>query len=351
MVFYTNTNIAPIVNVSTYDGPFGYESLWQDYEEDERREGRFVCDDYDFSKMGSRIVEEANLVFKEHKPLDVYGVSKIEATSFGSPREYNFMTDWLNLKVTVVKKDFFRKAKAAIFDGKHRKDIVEYAGEHWVSYDGFCSSMLNRIQSLSRDHWKHTHYGTHMATDPEVEAALMADLTDAFDHLENGTGDDDFREFGAILALLWLIEYPSDFKRDGDGCPIYDDCPIYGSWMTDEMLDHLTGNSSLSEFCTILEKGEVTDKVKDAMIDFNAYRTQVKAECDKYLKCGVGKASQEKAKNWLDAVLKEVDGWESKQTRTIEFNVPKWDEIKNELAELREEWDAKLEVGWPGAWK
>jgi len=344
MVFYTNTNIAPIVNVSTYDGPFGYESLWQDYEEDERREGRFVCDDYDFSKMGSRIVEEANLVFREHKPLDAYGVSKIEATSFGSPWEYNFMTDWLNLKVTVVKKDFFRKAKAAIFDAKHRKDIVEYAGEHWVSYDGFCSSMLNRISNLSRDTWKAKHYGTHLATDPEVEAALMADLTEAFDHLENGTGDDDFREFGAILALLWLIDYPSDFKRDGD-------YPIYGSWMTEEMLDHLMGNSSLSEFCTVLEKGEVTDKVQDTMIDFNAHRRKVKEEVEKYCGCGVNEASQRRAKNWLETVLKEVDEWESQQTRTIEFNAPRWDKIKNELAELREEWDARLEAGWPGAWK
>ena len=35
MTFSTSTRIAPIVDVSTYEGPFSYDSLWQDDEETE----------------------------------------------------------------------------------------------------------------------------------------------------------------------------------------------------------------------------------------------------------------------------------------------------------------------------
>ena len=339
----TSTRIAPIVNVSTYDGPFSYESLWGADEESEHEEGRFVCDDYDFSKMGDRIVEEANKVFEANKPLSQYGVVSIKATKFGSPREYNFMSDWLDLDVE-VNAQFFTLARQAILKKANRKAIVEYAGEHWVSYDGFLSAMLNRISTLSRDTWKHEHYGTHMATDDEVEKALVADLCEAFEHLENGTGDDDFREFGAILALLWLIEYPDDFER----C---DESPLYGSWVTDEMVESIRGNSSLSEFCTVLERSELAEKVGDSLIDFDGFMRETELSYEKYVKSGVGEDSQARAKAWLEVVRKDVKEWEEKQTNIIEWHAPKWDEIKQELAELKEEWDSKLEVGWPGAWK
>ena len=343
MTLSTSTRIAPIVDVSTYDGPFSYESLWGADEESEREEGRFVCDDYDFSKMGECIVEEANRVFEANRPLSQYGVVSIKATKFGSPREYNFMTDWLDLDVE-VDDSFWQLAKEAIFDPKNRAKIVEYAGEHWVSYDGFSSAMLNRISNLSRDHWRHEHYGTHMATDPEVEAALTADLEDAFNGLAAGTSEDEFREFGAILALLWLIEYPDDFQR----C---DESPIWGSWVTDEMVESLRGNSSLSEFCTVLEPGELREKVGDSLIDFDGFMKALERSYDKYVKSGVGEASQARAKAWLEIVRKDVDGWKEKQTNLVEWHAPKWDAVKQELDELREEWDARLEVGWPGAWK
>lgn len=87
--FVTNTHIAPIVNVSTYEGPFSYESLWSGDEEAEREEGRLVCDDYKSSEMGERIVKEANQVFERDKPLKDYGVVSIKATKFGSPREFD----------------------------------------------------------------------------------------------------------------------------------------------------------------------------------------------------------------------------------------------------------------------
>lgn len=345
MTFSTSTRIAPIVDVSTYDGPFGYESLWGADEESEREEGRFVCDDYDFAKMGERIVEEANKVFEAEKPLEKYGVVSIEATKFGSPREYNFMTDWLDLDVE-VDDSFWRLAKEAIFKPENRAAIVGYAGSRWVSRDGFTSFMLNRVSGLSRDYWKGEHYGTHMATDKEVNDALMADLEEAFDHLEHGTGDDDFREFGAILALLWLIDYPYDFDREN-----YDPVPLYGSWVTDEMIESIQGNSSLSEFCTILEPGELDEKVRDALIDFDGFMRSTEESYGKYVKSGVGEASQARAKAWLEVVRKDVEGRKETQRRLVEEYAPRWDRVREELAGLREEWDAKLEVGWPGAWK
>ena len=343
MTFRTSTHIAPIVDVSTYEGPFSYESLWGMDEESEREEGRFVCDDYDFAKVGERIVAEANKVFEANKPLKEYGVVFIRATKFGSPREYNFMTDWLDIDVG-VDDSFWQLAKEAIFKPENRAKIVEYAGEHWVSYDGFSSAMLNRICTLSRDAWKHKNYGTHMATDKEVEDALLADLEDAFEGLATETSEDEFREFGAILALLWLIEYPSDFTY----C---DESPFYGSWVTDEMVESLQGNSSLSEFCTILEPGELDGKVKDAMIDFDGYLAETELSYRKYIESGVGEASQARAKAWLEAVRKDVEGRKETQRRRIEEYAPRWDRVREELDELREDWEAQLEVGWPGAWK
>jgi len=343
MTLNTSTRIAPIVDVSTYEGPFSYDSLWQSDEDAEREEGRFVCDDYDFAKMAGRIVEEANKVFAAEKPLSQYGVVSIKATKFGSPREYNFMSDWLDLSVD-VDDSFWQLAKAAIFKPENRAKIVEYAGSHWVSYDGFSSAMLNRICTLSRDTWRHRNYGTHMATDKEVEDALLADLEDAFAALSTETSDDEFREFGAILALLWLIEYPSDFQR----C---DESPLHGSWVTDAMIESIRGNSSLSDFCTVLERSELMEKVGDALIDFDGFMRETELSYEKYVKSGVGDASQARAKAWLEAVRKDVDGWKEKQTNVVEWNAPKWDAVKSELDELKEEWDAKLEVGWPGAWK
>lgn len=343
MTFRTSTGIAPIVDVSTYEGPFSYESLWGADAEYEQEKGRLVCDDYDFPRMGERIVEEANRAFEAEKPLKEYGVVSIRATRFGSPREYNFTTDWLDLDVE-VDDSFWRLAKETIFKPENRARIVEYAGRHWVSYDGFASMMLDRVSGLSRDLWRHRHYGTRMATDREVEDALLADLEDAFEGLATETSEDEFREFGAILALLWLIEYPSDFQRD-------DESPFYGSWVTDKMVESLRENSSLSDFCTVLEWGELEDKVGDAHIDFDGFMRSTEESYEKYVRSGVGEASRARAKAWLEAVRKDAVRREEAQRRRIEAYAPNWDRVREELVELREEWDAKLEAGWPGAWK
>lgn len=331
--FVTNTNIAPVCDVSTYDGPFSYESLWLVDEEAEREEGRLVCNDYNSSAMGERIVKEANQVFEQNKPLKDYGVVSIKATKFGSPREYNFATDWLDLSVE-VDETFFVKAKKAIFDPANRKAVVKYAGNNWVSCDGFASCMLDRISTLSRDTWKERHYGTRMATDEDVEKALLADLDEVFDALENDTSEDMYREFGAILALLWLIEYPSDFDRSYDS-------PLYGSWVTEEMFEHLRCNSSLSEFCTVMDLGEATGKFPEAkalLDDIAAARARLDEQYRKYCETGV---SEEAKASQARYVEEYGEAYESEAKSVIEQYWPNEDEVKSRLAEIREEWEAE----------
>lgn len=272
--FVTNTHIAPIVDVSTYDGPFSYENLWQSEEDAEREEGRVVCWDYDSKKLGERLVKEANKVFEAEKPLSGYGVVEIKATKFGSPREYNFMSDWLDLSVK-VDESFFEKARRAILDPENKKAIVEHCKDHWVSKDGFNSFMLNRVQNLSLNWWEHHHYGRHMSTDEEVEAAVMADLQEVLTLLENETSENEYRDFGAVLALLWRFEYPGDFDRSISES-------WSGSWVADRMVDNLRGNSSLSDFCTVLDKDEIKERFGAHMVDFGERRKEFKAELDKY---------------------------------------------------------------------
>lgn len=273
----TNTHIAPIVDVSTYEGPFSYESLWQNDEEAEREEGRVVCWDYDSKKMGERIVEEANRVFEWDKPLKDYGVVSIKATKFGSPREYNFMTDWLDLSVE-VDESFFERARKAILDPENRKTIVEHCKDHWVSKDGFNSRMLYRVQNLSLNWWEHEHYGRHMSTDEEIEEAVMSDLQEVLVMLEEETSEDMYRDFGAVLALLWRIEYPEDFDRRISESRS-------GSWVTDEMVEHLRGNGSLSEFCTVLDKDDLENRFGEHMFDYEDWIREFDKDGEKYLAC------------------------------------------------------------------
>ena len=334
--FATNTNIAPVCDVGTYEGPFSYDSLWQCDEEADREEGRLVCDDYDSSKMKERIVEEANRVFERDKPLKDYGVVSIKATKFGSPREYNFMTDWLDLSVE-VDETFFAKAKKAILDPANRKAVVKYAGDNWVSRDGFRSQMLNRIQDLTRDAWRAKHYGTRMATDEDVEKALLADLDEVFDALENDTSEDMFREFGAVLALLWLIEYPSDFD-------LSDDSPVYGSWVTEEMVEHLKCNSSLSEFCTVMDLGEATGKFPEAkalLDDIAAARAALAEQYRRYCESGVPEEAKASQAKYVEERGTTFTAYENEVKAGIEWHWPNEDAVRFKIAELREEWEAE----------
>ena len=276
-MFVTNTHIAPIVDVAMYEGPFSYDSLWSGDEDAEETEGGVVCWDYELKKLGERIVKEVNSIFADEKPLAKYGVAEIKATEFKSPREYNFMTDWLNLHV-YVDKQFFTLAKQAILKKENRSTIVEHCREFWVSKDGFGSLMLDRVQKLSLDRWKHKTYGLHMATDQEIENALTADLCDVFDKLENEQDEDMYRDFGAVLALLWRIEYPGDFDQKVSES-------WSGSWVTDRVVDNLRCNSSLSEFCTVLDKDDLKTRFGEHMFDSETWLREFDKDGEKYLAC------------------------------------------------------------------
>ena len=338
--FVTNTHIAPIVDVSTYDGPFSYEHLWQPDEDAEREEGRVVCWDYDSGKMGERIVEEANKVFEAEKPLAGYGVVEIKATKFGSPREYNFMSDWLDLSVK-VNESFFDKARKAILDLENRKAVVEHCKDHWVSKDGFSSFMLNRVQNLSLNWWEHEHYGRHMSTDEEVEEAVMSDLQEALVMLEEETSEDEYRDFGAVLALLWRFEYPADFDRRLSES-------WSGSWVTDEMVEHLRGNSSISEFCTVLDGDEIKARFGAHMIDFAARRKAFEEEIGRYAVADF--QDRARVRKICAAFEKKVgkvfDELEEEQTRVIADHATDDraddDSVNNRLDDFREEAEQEM---------
>ncbi len=103
--------------------------------------------------------------------------------------------------------------------------------------------------------------------------------------------------------------------------------------------------------CTILEPGELDEKVRDALIDFDDFMEKTELSYEKYIKSGVGEASKARAKSWLDVVREDVEERKEAQRNRIEWYAPNWDRVKDELDELREDWERQLKVGWPGAWK
>lgn len=333
--FSTPTYIAAIVDVSTYESWFSYDGLWGSDAENEQAEGRLVCDDYDSDAVKKRIVHEVNHVLASDKPLKDYGVVSIKATRFKSPPEYNFMTDWLDLEVE-VDASFPEKAKAAILAPQNRKAIVAYCADNWVTRDGYLSSMLNRVSYLSRDYWRHGHYGTPISTDAEIEAALVADLNDAVDHLANGTGNNDSEEIGVLLALLWLIEYPSDF-RDGEM-----------PWITERVYEHMRGNSSLSEFCTVLDRDEVRAKFGPHLVDFDGYLADEHKACEKYRSSAVKDRKRAKAvsETYEQRLAKAVGELQNEQDVIIINGMPDEEKVCRELDELRDKWADMLKSGF-----
>ena len=153
----------------------------------------------------------------------------------------------------------------------YRRLVVDTTVRCWVSRDGFRSTMLDRVQGLSRDHWRHSHYGTHLSTDDEVYAAITADVSDALAEMRAGTGCNETEQMSVVLKLLWSIEYPHDFED-----------PYWG-WVADDMIEHIWENSALSEFCTVLDKDEIRERFGAHMIDFDGRRKEFKADLGKYL--------------------------------------------------------------------
>ena len=321
--FRTSTQIAPIMDVGTYWGQFDYEKLWTADEESERAEGRFVCSDYDYAKLGKAIVETANEVFEAEKPFEDYGVKAIRAEKFGSPREYNFMDDWLEMEFD-VDESFFGLAEAAIFDPNHRKDLEEYIERNWCSRDGFNSFMPCTVSNGKR-------YPEYRYEDPH-----LYEMHDVIHGLRDGTSDDEWRHFGAVVALLRVIELKKSRMMD--------DILRFRGGLTGCLLERFTGERSLGDFCTILEPEEVAEKyplAKSLLDRADAGERKLKDQLARYLGTDVPKAAKRRAGEEVKRRLDWIDAFRDDVRMVVEDYHPDHpDRVKKGLAEQEDNWTA-----------
>lgn len=322
--FQTSTQIAPIVSVGTYWGWFEYERLWGPQEKADREEGRFVCDDYSHEKLGEAIVETVNEVFKEEEPFKDVGVVSIKATKFGSPREYNFGDDWLDLDFE-VENDFFDKAEAKIFASENRKTVEKYIEEHWCSRDGFTSFMPC---TKGNGHWGEPG---ERYEDPDVE-----DLYTVFKALRGEMEIpeyDEWRWFGCIIALLYAITL-----KDKE---LMDDMDQFWGSLTGRLLEKFESNHSLDDFCTILDLDEAEKKypgVKELLVLPDKGRRELAKDLRKYLESDVPEAAKKRAEEEVKGRVKWLAQFEDDVRDAVERNHPNENAVKFELAELRQKW-------------
>ena len=326
--FQTSTRVAPIISVGTYWGWFDYERLWESAEQAEHEEGRFVCDDYSNKKLGEAIVKTANEVFKDEKPFENVGVKLIKATKFGSPREYNFCDDWLELDFE-VEDDFFDKAEAKIFDPKNRKTVEEYIKNEWCSRDGFFSYMPC---VRSNGHWGEPG---QRYEDPDVEG-----LHTVFKALrgELETPDyDGYLWFGGVIALLYAIALKDKELRD-------DTDEFWGS-LTGCLLEKFEVNYSLSDFCTVLDPDEAEEKypgVKELLALPEKGQQELEEGLRKYLEFGVPEAAKKRIQEEVDGRIKWLEKFRFEVRNAVEWSHPNEYAVKGKLAELRQEWTDKF---------
>lgn len=322
MTFKTSSQIAPIIDVGTYWGTFEHESLWGCEEEAERDEGNYVCNDYDSAKFGEAIVEEATKVFEGEKPFEEYGVKAIRAVKFGSPREYNFMDDWLEMEFD-VDDSFFGLAEAAIFAPGRRKYLEKYIEENWCSHDGFNSFMPCTVSNGKS-------YPEYRYEDPYLD-----EMHDVIRGLRDGTSDDEWRHFGAVIALLYVIE----LKEKRMAC---DSDQFWGS-LTGCLLERFTGNRSLGEFCTIAEPDEVAEKyplVSVLTARADAGEKLLKEQLDRYMKLDdIPEEARKRVEDEAKARIKWIDRFRDKIRDAVEsFHPGHPNLVAKGLEELKEEW-------------
>lgn len=307
--FETTTNIVFLVNVGTYWGPFEYERFYKSDEDYEHEQGNFVCDDYDFDKFKKAIVEEVNKVLEEAKLFKDYGVVSIKATNMGSPKEYNFGDDWLDLEVT-VEDDFLDRAEKAIFDPKYRDLLDRYARDEWSSRKNFFSDMT---------------------------AWNLDEMHDVFDHIRKDTcGINDMRDFGSVLALLREIEI-----KEGRMVREADRNEGSLSW---EIVNNFQENHTLGEFCTILERDDA-QKLYPGVVLMDAFddaETQLDEGLEKYRKSGVPEDAVEKCEKEVCSRKSKIDGYRKELLWAVEGYHPKKDKVEREIAKVKEKWEAEL---------
>lgn len=322
--FQTSTQIAPIVSVGTYWGWFEYERLWGPQEEADREEGRFVCDDYSHEELGKAIVETVNEVFKEEEPFKDVGVVSIKATKFGSPREYNFGDDWLDLDFE-VEDDFFDKAEAKIFAPENRKTVEEYIEEHWCSHDGFNSFMPC---TRSNGHWGEPG---ERYEDPDVDGlrTVFKALRGEMEIPER----DEWRWFGGVIALLYAIAL-----KDGE---MWRDTDEFWGGLTGRLLEKFESNHSLGDFCTILDPDEAEEKypgVKELLTLPDKGRRELEESLHKYLESDVPEAAKKHVEEEVKGRMKWLAKFENDVRDAVEWNHPNENAVKGKLAGLRQKW-------------
>lgn len=307
--FETTTNIVFLVNVGTYWGPFEYEKFWMSDENYEHEQGNFVCNDYDFAKFKKAIVEEVNKVLEEHKPFKDYGVVSIKATNMGSPKEYNFGDDWLDLEVT-VEDDFLDRAEKAIFDPKYREMLDEFARNEWQSRDGYISSMT---------------------------ACSLDGMHKVFENIRKGeSGRNDMRDFGSVLALLKEIEVKEGRMVHEADC---DDGSL--SW---EVVTNFQENHTLGEFCTILYRDDAQKLYPGvALMDaFDDAEKQLDEGLEKYRKSGVPDEAVEKCEKEVRSRKSKIDDYRKDLRWAVEGYHPKKDKVDENIAKVKEKWEAEF---------
>ena len=304
--FQTTTRIAPIISVGTYWGCFEYERLWLSDEEAEREEGRYVCNDYSHRKLGEVLVAEANDVFAGEKPFEDDGVLAIRATAFGSPREYNFGDDWLDLEFD-VEDSFLDRAEKKVFDPKYEELFKKYIEDHWCSRDGFISSM---------------------------PATRLDDMHEVFRQLrEDDCGIDDMRCFGSVIALLYKAAV-----RDGD--MLADADQFWGS-LTGCLLERVADNHWLGEFCTILEPEEVYrlyPNVEPMLARAEAERKALADKLAKYCETDVPEDAKERTRKLARKIDEALARFEDEVREAVEYWHPNEESVRARLDQLGEEW-------------
>lgn len=304
--YETSTQIAPIIYVGTYDSLLSYESMFSYQEDEEHEEGRFVCNNFDWGKYKNTIVETANRIFAEERPLENHGVKSIVAIKMGSPQYYNYITDWLELKVE-VEDDFLDRAEKVLLDPKNEKVIDEFMAACWRTRDGYLSRMpAERISEL-----------------PEVFRMLR----------EDDCGIDDMRAFGTVLMLLMVV--------DGPAPDIFSDQPMQGSeFLTDRLAREIQDNCYISDYCTVLERDEA-QKRYGGIIWFDTFdeaEKQLTDGLERYKSCGVSAEAVADVESEVKRRLERIDKYRDEIREAIEYNHDNEAKVREILSDVRDDW-------------
>jgi len=341
--FESTSQIFPLVDVGTYWGRYEFERMWYDYIEQDREEGYIVCDDYDFDEFKKALCESVQRVFDKEKPLEKYGVKAFHADKIGSPREYNFMDDWLEFRVE-VDDDWFDKSAEILRKPENKALVDKYIHDHWHSCDGFTSFMPYDLDEL---------------------------LENAFglrDHPEDWQfSREEDRTVGGILCLLVHVDGRME-NEDGD-----EECDKSGSFdpfkllrdeLSDLVYEDFTGCHTHSDFMTTVDREEVDKVFKKHYLKFDSVMDGIAGDYKKYREAMAGnESSLRKAERWFEAVSREIDDYKRRQDEIISAyfdrfapkdevkKLIKKDEIVEELHDLRKEFDKDREFKWQGFWK